>query len=264
MLSYPSGLQVSTRALTLLTDALRAHRVQLHTQWRALPCGRQALLVLARLRKNETYPDLAAGFAIGVATVCRYVHEALDLLSVMAPTLADAVQTAARKAYVVLDGTVVCIDRVFVASRRDGPYYSGKAHAHGVNVQVLADPAGRLIWASPALPGAVHDVRAARAHHLPQALAQAGVTTFADKGYQGAGPGISVPCRSRRTDPDTGRYLPVSRNQRCVNAAHARLRAPGERASAQLKAWRILRQLHASPSDATHVVNAVQVLILTS
>src|SRR5574339_13042 len=92
MLSYPSGLQVSTRALTLLTDALRAHRVQLHTQWRALPCGRQALLVLARLRKNEAYPDLAAGFAIGVATVCRYVHEALDLLSVMAPTLADAVQ----------------------------------------------------------------------------------------------------------------------------------------------------------------------------
>ena len=132
-------------------------------------------------------------------------------------------------------------------------------------MQVLADPAGRLIWASPALPGAVHDGRAARAHHLlPQALAQAGVTTFADKGYQGAGPGISVPCRSRRTDPDTGRYLPLSRNQRCVNAAHARLRAPGERASAQLKAWRILRQLHASPSDTTHVVNPVQVLILTS
>src|SRR5574339_741544 len=141
MLSYPSGLQVSTRALTLLTDALRAHRVQLHTQWRALPCGRQALLVLARLPNTEASPDLAAGFAIGVATLCRYIHEALDLLSVMAPTLADAVQTAARKAYVVLDGTVVRIDRVFVASR-DGPYYSGKAHAHGVHVQVLADPAG--------------------------------------------------------------------------------------------------------------------------
>jgi hypothetical protein len=77
MLSYPSGLQVSTRALRLLTDALRAHRVQLRTQWRALPANLQALLVLARLHKNETYPDLAAGFEIGVATVCRYVHEAL-------------------------------------------------------------------------------------------------------------------------------------------------------------------------------------------
>ncbi|MGW2090380.1 hypothetical protein [Streptomyces sp. NPDC001880] len=27
-----------------------------------------------------------------------------------------------------------------------------------MNAQVLADPAGRLIWASDALPGAVHDL----------------------------------------------------------------------------------------------------------
>jgi hypothetical protein len=262
MLSYPSGLQVSTRALRLLADALRAHRVQLHTQWRALPCGRQALLVLARLHKNETYPDLAAGFEIGVATVCRYVHEALDVLAAMAPTLAQAVQVAAEKAYVVLDGTVIRIDRVYAASGRDGPYYSGKAHAHGMNVQVLADPAGRLIWASPAVPGATNDIRAARDHGILTALTQARVKTFADKAYQGAGPGISVPHRSRRKNPDTGKYLPLSHNQRCVNAAHARLRAPGERANAQLKTWKILRQLHSSPSDTTTVINAVQTLIL--
>ena len=222
--------------------------------------GRPALLVLARLRKNETYGDLATGFEIGVATACRYVHEAVDLLAALAPTLAQAVQAAARKAYVILDRTVIQIDRV----RHDGPYYSGKIHGYGVNVQLLADPAGRLVWASPALPGAIHDVRAARTHHLPQALVQADVTVSADKAYQGAGPGISVPCRSHRTNPNTGRYLPPSRNQRCVNAAHARLRAPGERANAQLKAWRILRQLHASPSDATDIVNAVQALILNS
>jgi DDE superfamily endonuclease len=35
---------------------------------------------------------------------------------------------------------------------RDRPYYSGKHKCHGVNVQVIADPAGRLIWISPALP----------------------------------------------------------------------------------------------------------------
>jgi len=33
-------------------------------------------------------------------------------------------------------------------------------------VQVLADPAGRLVWASPALPGAWHDLGAAREHGL--------------------------------------------------------------------------------------------------
>ncbi len=37
----------------------------------------------------------------------------------------------------------------------------------GMNVQVLADPAGRLIWASDALPGAAHDLTAARNHGIP-------------------------------------------------------------------------------------------------
>jgi hypothetical protein len=46
---YPSGVQVSTRALTWPTDLLRAHRRDLHTRWRALPCDRQALLVVALL-----------------------------------------------------------------------------------------------------------------------------------------------------------------------------------------------------------------------
>jgi hypothetical protein len=185
-------------------------------------------------------------------------------LTARAPTLAQAVQTAAEKAYIVLDATVIPIDRLRVASHTDGPWSSGKIHAHGVNVQTLADPAARLIWASPALPGAINDVRAARLHAIPDALTAAGVTTLADKAYQGAGAGISVPCRSRRKDPDTSRYLPLSRNQKAVNAAHARLRAPGERGNTQLKSWRILHRLRSSPCDATTVVNAVQVLILNT
>lgn len=39
-----------------------------------------------------------------------------------------------------------------------------------MNVQVFTDPFGRLLWASPALPGAVHDVRAAREHGIIDAL----------------------------------------------------------------------------------------------
>ncbi len=44
-----------------------------------------------------------------------------------------------------------------------------------MNVQVIADPCGLLLWASPALPWAVHDVRAAREHGIIDALAAAGV-----------------------------------------------------------------------------------------
>lgn len=56
-----------------------------------------------------------------------------------------------------------------------------------MNVQVLADPAGRLIWASPALPGARHDMGAATEHGLIAALTRAGVQVVADNGYHGAG-----------------------------------------------------------------------------
>jgi hypothetical protein len=48
---------------------------------------------------------------------------------------------------VILDGTLLRIDRVGMAGGRDRPFYSGK-------------PAGRLIWVSPALPDARHDMSA--------------------------------------------------------------------------------------------------------
>jgi hypothetical protein len=65
VLSYPSAMSVSSRALNLLADTLRGHRNQRATRWRKLSPGRQALLVLAYLRKGETYNDLACGFNIG-------------------------------------------------------------------------------------------------------------------------------------------------------------------------------------------------------
>ncbi|MDT7700315.1 MAG: hypothetical protein QOJ30_2640, partial [Pseudonocardiales bacterium] len=153
---------------------------------------------------------------------------------------------------------------VGMASSRDRPYYSGKHKCHGVNVQVIADPAGRLIWASPALPGARHDMGAAREHGILDALNAAGLRVVADNGYQGAGPTVQIPQRQRRLDPDTGRYRRLSRNQKDVNTAHARQRGPGERANAQLKSWKILRKIRSCPRRATDLVNAVQVLILAS
>lgn len=81
-----------------------------------------------------------------------------------------------KKAYVVLNGTVLPIDRIAA----DQPYYSGKKKHHGLNVRVLADPAGRLLWASDALPAAVHDLTAARTHGIPAALTADDVKCWAD------------------------------------------------------------------------------------
>jgi hypothetical protein len=112
VLSYPSAMNMSSRALTTLADALRRHRRTRATRWRKLSAGRQALLVLPYLRKGETYADLADGFRIGTSTVYRDLREAITLLPAMAPTLEQAIEVAARKAYVILDGTLLGIDRV--------------------------------------------------------------------------------------------------------------------------------------------------------
>jgi hypothetical protein len=47
-------------------------------------------------------------------------------------------------------------------------------------VQVIADPVGRLIWVSPPLPGARHDMGAAREHGVIDALNAAEVPALAD------------------------------------------------------------------------------------
>jgi len=169
VLVYPSSIGLSSRTLRYLTDRLHARRREIGTRRRRLPVGRQALLALAHLRCGDTYAQLAAGFRIGIATVYRYIREIIDVLAALAPTLTEAMKTIRSKAFVILDGTLLPIDRIAA----DTPYYSGKHKRHGMNVQVLTDPFGRLLWASPALPGSVHDLTAARTHGIIDALAAA-------------------------------------------------------------------------------------------
>ena len=248
MLTYVASIPLSTRSLTRLSELIRARRTALGGRWRRLPAHEQALMTLAHLRNGDTLARLAVGFAVSVTTVWRYLREAVDLLAADAADLADAARRAGRLAYAIIDGTLIPIDRL--ADQK--PYYPGKHKRHGVNVQVLADPAGRLVWASPALPGATHDLTAARTHGLIDALTSANVMTFADKGYQGAGGTIWTPFKRRRTR--------LSRRQKSVNRHHAKIRALGERAVAILKTWKVLAKLRCSPHRATAIVRAIVVL----
>ncbi|MFE7757224.1 transposase family protein [Streptomyces sp. NPDC057429] len=244
MLVYPSSIDLSSRTLRYLSAQLHARRREVGTRWRRLPAGRQALLTLAHLRCGDTYAQLAAGFCIGIATVYRYMREVIDVLAALA--LTEAMKTIRTKAFVILDGSLLPIDRIAA----DTPYHSGKHKRHGVNVQVLTDPFGRLLWTSPALPGSVHDLTAARTHGIIDALAAAELKCGADKAYQGACHPVRIPFRGRR----------LKWWQRRHNSMHAKIRCLGEQAMATLKGWRLLRKLRCSTNRITAIVQAVLVL----
>ena len=242
-----AALPLSCQTLAFVSGVIRRHRKSIGSRWRKLNPGQQALLVLAYLRKGETFADLAAGFGVGVTTAWRYVEETVALLTARAPKLRTAVRDATKAgyAYVVLDGTLIPIDRVAA----DRPFYSGKHHKHGMNLQVIASPGGDILWVSGALPGSVHDKKAEWIWGVLDELEAAGLVTLADKGYQGS---------AHAKIPYRGKNKPESQKQ--ANRAHAKLRAPGERANAQLKTWRILRKLRCCPWRAGQLARAIHAL----
>ena len=84
----------------------------------------------------------------------RYIREALDVLAAMAVSLDTAIEIARRKAFVIVDGTLLRTDRVGMTGGRDLPFYSGKHKRHGLRRAgprgsgrtvdlVLTSPAGR-------------------------------------------------------------------------------------------------------------------------
>jgi hypothetical protein len=248
LLFYRSSLPLSRSTLEYLSGVLRRHRKQIGSKNRALTAGQQALMTLAYLKNAETFAQLGAGFKVGTTTAWRYVNEAVMLLSARSPKLAKALKKAKKLGllYVVLDGTLIPIDRVAA----DQPFYSGKHKKHGMNLQVIAGPDGAIMWVSGPLPGSVHDIKAARIWGIIRELKNAGLLVLADKGYIGAGKHIKTPYK--------GRNRPES--QKTANRSHAKLRGPGERANAQLKTWKILTKLRCCPHRTGHLAKAIHVL----
>jgi hypothetical protein len=245
---YRAALPLSRATLTYLAGVIRRHRRQIGSAWRKLNPGQQALLVLVHLRNGDTFAALAAGFGVGVATAWRYVHETVTLLAARSPKLDTALRAAkhAGHAFVVIDGTLIPNDRVAA----DRPFYSGKHRKHGMNLQVIASPHGDILWVSGPLPGAVHDLTAARIWGIVRRLAAAGLIVLADKGYIGAGEPVLTPYRGRNKPP----------SQKAANRAHAQPRSPAERANAQLKTWHIRRKLRCCPWRAGQLAKAIHVL----
>ncbi|MDH6222666.1 hypothetical protein M2283_010018 [Streptomyces pseudovenezuelae] len=86
-----------------------------------------------------------------------------------------------------------------------------------------------------------------RTHGIIDALAEAVVRCWADKGYQGAGGTVRVPYRAR--------WENISAGQQVVDVSTpGSARAVGEQAMATLKSWRLLRKLRCSTTRITDLV----------
>jgi hypothetical protein len=180
-----------------------------------------------------------------LGTAHTYVTAVINHLSKRAPGLLRVLRETGPE-HVLLDGTLAECDRGG-DSRTD---YSYEHRRHGVNVRVLTDPAGRLLWISPALPGRTHDLTAARTHRIIRICERQGVPILADRACIGAGPWATTPLRR----PPRRELTPT---QRTTNRALSAARAPVERGVARLKSWRIFRRARCSPNRLSSITAAV-------
>ncbi|GGT77696.1 hypothetical protein GCM10010272_21820 [Streptomyces lateritius] len=168
------------------------------------------------------------------------------VLVALAPSLADAMRIVSRPTFVILDGTLLPIDRIAA----DTPYHSGKHECHGMNVQVLTDPFGPAV-------GLTRDTRLhPRPDRSPHPQPS---STRSPRSDSSAGPTRRIRAPATPSGlPFGGRRL--KRWQRRHNSTHARIRSLGEQAMATLKGRRLLRKLRCSTDRITAIVQAVLVL----
>jgi hypothetical protein len=266
VIAYRATLDVPRELAQFTAKLLLAERRRRRTPKgsRALTCFWQAVLGLRWFRDHTGCDALARDHGISRATAYRYLDEVIMVLADEAPELCEALDRAHGEGlpHVILDGTIIETDRCLqktTSARGDAVdlWYSGKAHAHGGNIQAVLGPGGFPLWVSGVEPGSVHDITAARIHAFA-ALYQAatdGLPALADPGYAGAGIGIHTPVKQQ----PGGRDLDI--NTRTRNALQRSLRCLGERGFALLTGrWRTLQHITASPSKIGDIARAALVL----
>jgi len=266
VITYRATLDVPAELLRFVCRLLAAER-----RLRGTPAGsrkltpyQQAVVGLRWFRDRTRIEALGRDHGISRATAYRYIAEVIDVLAGRAPELPAALERAMADgaAYVILDGKVFGTDRclekaISVKGEEIDSWYSGKAHHHGGNVQAVMRPDGLPLWVSPAEPGSVHDITAARQHAFPALYRAAalGMPTLADGGCEGAGIGIKIPVKQ----PPDGREPDIQ--TRTANMLQRSARCLGERGFALLtQRWAALQHITASPSRITAITRAALIL----
>jgi hypothetical protein len=254
---FRAGVRVSAGTCDDLAESLRRRHERAGTRWRLLDPLAQAVLVIAFLRTNLTYPELAEGFGISASTCWRNVREGIGALADRGRriSLGDVAKLAVKMGweYVTVDGVHVPAETFGRKTGGQRAFYSGKHKRHGLNVQTVCSPDGELLWAAAPCPGATLDITAAREAKIAEMLVCV-IGVLADLGYLGWDEAVI-----------TGRRKPrgkeMSPAQRAANRLQAQLRCVGERGNARLKWWKLLAtELRCRPERCTAMVKAVLAL----
>jgi hypothetical protein len=254
---FRAGVKVSAGTCDDLAESLR-RRHQRNGTRRLLNPLAQAVLVIAFLRTNLTYAELAAGFGISPATCWRDVAEGISVLADRGRriSLTDVARLAVKTGWDCLIADGVHVPAVTFARKTGGQraFCSGKHKRHGLNVQTVCSPAGELPGAAAPAPGATVDVTAARKAGIAGDILRF-LGLFADPGY----PGLDKDVVTGRRKP-RGKDLTAA--QRAANRLRAQLRCVGERGNARLKYWKVLAtELRCGPGRRTAMVKAVLALL---
>lgn len=198
---------------------------------------REAITVaVAYLRRNIAQVVLADIFDVSQRMISEIITALTPAVSrAMEPEVPSAEEAAdyVKGARCLVDGSLApCWSW---AGQRE--LWSGKHGTTGHNFQVITDMRGNVIAISDPFAGSWHDVHVLDESGYTDLLGLAG-TTFGDKGYEGRG--FITPVRK----PAGGELL---LREHEFNAEIASLRAPVERAIANIKAWRVLHTDYRRP-----------------
>jgi len=210
-------------------------------------------LALAYLREGVSLRGLARIRGIPSTTLRDNINPVLAAFDQLAPVLPDGSRIddfddiawwcAEHGATMIVDGTEFNIAKPSDDTVQR-PYYSGKRKTHTTKTIAITDAESNLLWATPLVAGATHDLTALRDANLAVHLDDSGLDVLADSGFQGLQhhvATIELPTR-RRGD------RALTRVDRFFNTVLARARVRVEHGIGRLKQWRCLTA-HKQPRD---------------
>lgn len=210
----------------------------------ALGLFRAVTVTLCFLRRNRVQQELAEHFGVSQPTISRAIGRLAPLLGQVLTEWVPTVEDLDPTRPLILDGTLApCW-----SWGQHPELFSGKHRATGVNLQVVCDLDGTLIWVSDPVEGRAHDVRAIRESGLLEHLDPSQV--LGDKGYVGLG--MPTPLKKPL-------HRDLVESEKEFNRTVNRIRYVVERCIANLKTWRVLhtdyrRPLRTFPETITAVI----------